>query len=328
VRTLAAGTGGVVLAPAATGARFGFERFVPVEPSALLTLRRTLRDLAPEIVHAHGLRAGACAVLAVRSLARRRPRIVVTIHNGEPHPLAARVGYRMLELTVARGADMVLTVSGDLTSRMRSAGARRVEPAVIAAPATPTMPARAGTSPRTRPIVLAVGRLASQKSFATLIAAVPSWRDLDPAPRVVIAGTGPLESDLRSQAAQLGADVEFLGHRDDIASLLESAAVFVMPSVWEGQPLVLQEALRAGVPIVASRVGGIPAMTGRDAAILVRSDDVIELAAAVHQVLTDRAFAARLRAAALARAVTLPSESDAVAAVLSVYQRLMSSRVS
>ena len=64
--------------------------------------------------------------------------------------------------------------------------------------------------------------------------------------------------------ARLQVDARFAGHRDDVPVLLASAAgIFVLPSVWEGQPLILQEALRAGVPVVATRVGGTPALPAR-----------------------------------------------------------------
>ena len=99
--------------------------------------------------------------------------------------------------------------------------------------------------------------------------------------------------------------------------------MFVLPSLWEGQPLVLQEALRAGVPVVATRAGGIPDLTGDDAALLVPPGDAARLADAVRSVLESdlrrwapgaacRGLRARLEAA-------LPSEDDAVAAVLACY---------
>ena len=76
---------------------------------------------------------------------------------------------------------------------------------------------------------------------------------------------------------------------------------FVLPSVWEGQPLIVQEALRAGVPIVATRAGGTPGLTGEDAALLVPAGDARRLADAVRSVLADPALAARLRQAAADR---------------------------
>jgi glycosyltransferase involved in cell wall biosynthesis len=287
---------------------------------------------AGHVVHAHGMRAGALAVSALLFVGPdRRPGVVVTAHNAPPLGRgAAGLIYRLLERVVARGADLVLCVSPDLEKRMRAAGARRVERAVIAAAKVPPVPgglAGGGTEPQAagislavgRPVVLAVGRLARQKGFGVLLEAAAAWRDLDPMPLVVIAGDGPLRPELRARAAALGAPAVFLGHRADVPARLAAAAVFVLPSQWEGQPLVLQEALRAGAATVATRVGGIPWLTGDDAALLVPPGDARALAAAVRSVLTDPVLAARLRAAARARAAALPAEEDAVTAVLAAY---------
>ena len=304
-----------------------------------------------DVVHAHGLRAGAFAVLALTAVrGARRPALVVTVHNAPPSGGGATaLVFRALEGIVARGADLVLCVSPDLERRMRAAGARRVDWAVVPAPDAPTPPSPVGDRSETgrvesgavidgavdeiggavdeigaavargRPVVLAVGRLVAQKGFGTLLEAAASWRDLEPPPFVVIAGDGPRAGELRQRAAALGVEVAFAGHRDDVPALLGAAEVFVLPSRWEGQPLVLQEALRAGAAIVATRTGGIPELTGEDAALLVPPDDPAQLAAAVRAVLTDRSLADRLRAAAAEHAITLPSEADAIAAVVAAY---------
>ena len=237
------------------------------------------------MVHAHGLRAGALAAIALAGRRRRapggrRPRLVVTVHNAPPAGRGARVAvYRLLERVVARGADLVLCVSSDLEERMRVAGARRTGRAIVPAPAAPRAvsapPAASGVGDAAatgRPVVLAIGRLAAQKDLGTLIEAAARWRDLDPPPLLAIAGDGPLAGELRAQAAAHGVDAAFLGHRDDVPDLLAAATVFALPSRWEGQPLVLQEALQAGAAIVATRVGGIPDLVG-DAAVLVSPGD-------------------------------------------------------
>jgi glycosyltransferase involved in cell wall biosynthesis len=340
------GVGVSVAGPSSADARFSFSRVPSVAFSAVeiagrpragdvvsvLRLRKLLLRAAAggpggHVAHAHGMRAGALTVLT-RSLVAgsRRPGIVVTVHNAPPDGGASALVYRVLERVVARGADLVLCVSPDLERRMRAAGARRVERAVIAAPDAAPGPAAARVGPAPvvpagRPVVLAVGRLARQKGFGVLLEAAAGWRDLDPAPLVAIAGDGPLAGELRARAAGLGLDALFLGRRDDVPALLAAAAVFVLPSRWEGQPLVLQEALRACVPVVATQVGGVPWLTGEDAAVLVPSGDARALAAAVRSVLTGPPLAARLKAAAAVRAATLPSEADAVSAALNACAR-------
>ena len=316
---------------------------------AIRRLRRLIAAWRPDVVHAHGLRAGALAAIAAAfvrpSVYDARPAMIVTVHNAPAAGGVTGAIYRVLELIVARRADSVLCVSADLEQRMRAAGARRVAHAPVPAYSIPPpalrtdgaarMPAVTDVGPGRPlgplgplgPLVLAVGRLAPQKGFGTLLEAASSWRDIKPEPVLVIVGEGPLEARLKSQAAALHLDARFPGHRDDVPALLAAAAVFVLPSVWEGQPLILQEALRAGVPVVATRVGGIPEITGEDAALLVAPGDPDRLADAVRAVLTDPALAGRMRQAALDRARALPSPDDAVASALAEYARAAKTRV-
>ena len=340
-----------VFGPAQTDRDFAFSAlaggqvsFTPVEIAdrprtardlrAIERLRRLLAAWRPDVVHAHGLRAGALAAIALvfvrPTVYHPRPALVVTVHNAPAAGGVTGAVYRVLGLIVARSADLVLGVAPDLEERMRAAGAGRVGRAVVPAAGVSAETREAlplpGNPDRARPVVLAAGRLAAQKGFGTLLEAAAGWRDLRPEPLLVIAGEGPLEAALKSQAASLGLDTRFPGHRDDIPALLAAAAVFVLPSTWEGQPLVLQEALRAGVPIVATRTGGTPVLTGEDAALLVPAGNPRQLADAVRSVLTDPALAARLRKAAVDRGSDLPGEDDAVAAAVAEYEFLICTR--
>jgi glycosyltransferase involved in cell wall biosynthesis len=356
VRMLAAGCAArglpvQVLGPARTDRDFAFgaaARFTPVDIAsrprplrdlrAIVRLRRLLRAAGTDVVHAHGLRAGALAAMALASSRGPRPALVVTVHNSPPPAGGVTPAvYHVLELVVARRADSVLCVSADLEQRMRAAGARRVGHAVVPAPlvslavgdvsaeTVAATRAELGVDPD-RAVVLAVGRLVAQKGFGLLLEAASRWRDIRPEPLLVIVGEGPLAAGLDARAVSLGLEVRFTGRRGDVPALLAAADVFVLPSAWEGQSLVLQEALRAGVPVVATRVGGNQDLTGEEAAILVPPGDAARLADAVRGVLTDPALAARLRKAAADRAHTLPSEDDAVAAALASYRHLAQRR--
>jgi len=330
-----------VFAPAATRSLFPAVAFAPVDiadrprpvrdAAAVRRLRKLIGRRAPDVIHAHGLRAAAAAALALagRGGARRRPAMLVTVHNSVPAAGAlARGVYLALERLTARRADAVLCVSDDLAERMRRAGARDVALAVVPAPpaAAPSAQAigkaRADIGARGRPVVLAVGRCAAAKGFDILLQAAITLRDRDPAPLLAIAGEGPLAGPLAARARAANLEVRFLGWRADIPALLAVADVTVVPSRWEGQPLVVQEALRAGRPLVASRTGGITALTGEDGAVLVPPGDPGRLASAIASVLDDPVLSASLAAAAAARSLMLPSPADAVDAVAAAYARL------
>ncbi len=220
---------------------------LPGDLRAIGRLRRLFRAWRPDVVHAHGLRAGALATIAVafaRTAAgnkQSRPALVVTVHNAPPAGGVTGAIYRVLELIVARNADSVLCVSADLEDRMRAAGARRVGHAVVpaalvsltgdvSAETRGALRAEFGADPG-QAIVLAVGRLAAQKGFGLLLDAAARWGDIRPAPLLVIAGQGPLAAELQARAASLGLTVRFAGHRPDVPALLAAADVFVLPSV-------------------------------------------------------------------------------------------------
>nr|MBA3248878.1 glycosyltransferase family 4 protein [Geodermatophilaceae bacterium] len=173
-----------------------------------------------------------------------------------------------------------------------------------------------------RPLILAVARLHEQKGFDVLLPAAARWAELDPMPLVVVAGEGPLEQSLRTQIAELGAPVRLLGRRSDVADLLGAADLVVLPSRWEGWPLAAQEAIRAGVPLVAAAVGGLPELVGQGG-VLVRPGDVDALDAAVRRLLRDPEARQAVTAAAGRRAETLPTEQDTVDQIASVYVELL-----
>ncbi len=382
VRMLAAGLAGsgrqvVVAGPPSTEDAFGFTgagaRFaeVPIadrpHPAGDLRSVARLRAVArgAGAVHAHGLRAGALAALAL-SGPGKRPGLVVTLHNAVTAGGVIGLVYGVLERIVARKADHILVVSPDLGERMRARGARRVSPALVPAPSLrPPLRgpeevrkeigerlARSGPAgrppaqerpeepglehwerrarperlersergeqaePPQRPVVLTIARLAQQKGLETLLAAAAGPYRNDPL--FVIAGDGPLRPELQAEIDAKGLPVLLLGARDDIADLLQVAAVVLVPSRWEGQPLSVQEALRAGRPIIATRVGGVPDMV-RDAALLVQPGDAEAMRGELARLLGDDGLAVRLSEASARRGSELPGESDALEAVLGVY---------
>ncbi|RYV50578.1 glycosyltransferase [Pengzhenrongella frigida] len=294
-----------------------------------------LRALAAgaDVVHAHGLRAGTLVVLATRMVRAPRPRVVVTLHNLPVGGRAVRGVSALLELVVARGADVVLGVSGDLVERSRARGARGGERALVPAPSRPHPNADRAAVRRElaltddTALVVTVGRLAPQKGLDTLLdAAVELGAAVEQgaADRHVlwaVAGDGPLEEHLAERSARLAAPVRLLGRRGDVPDLFAAADVVVSTAVWEGQPIGIQEALQLGAPVVATDAGGTREVTGDRGAVLVPVGDATAIAAAVARLLADPGERAALAAQARARAAELPDLADVVDQLRRVYAR-------
>lgn len=351
----------VVACPEQVATRFALARtgavVVPVEvgsrarPWHDLAAVRQIAGLAvgADVVHAHGVRAGALCALALAgrrdgpasSACRGRPGppLVVTTHNAPPAARAGRAVYGLLERVVAARADLVLGVSPDLVDRADRAGARQTGPAVVPADLTQVVPVRDRADARAQvrtmlalvdgqQLVLTVGRLGAQKRTDEVIAAHQACcGGTRPATVLAVAGDGPERDRLAEQARTGPGDVRLLGRRDDVPALLAAADVVVSGAQWEGQPLWLQEALGTGAAIVATDVGGTGVVVG-DAAVLVRAGPgadrqarVRALARALSSVLQDEGLRAELAARARHRAAELPTADDAVAAVLAAYAR-------
>ena len=289
---------------------------------AVARLRRLGRRA--DVLHAHGLRAGALAALALGRRRRGRTRLVVTLHNlTVGGRLTTLVGDR-LEWLIARRADLVLAVSPDLAERAQDLGTPHVELAIIPA-VPPQQPAEPGASdaaaaedawPRSGARLLTVARLAPQKGLPLLleVAAILS-REVD-AGRLAaftwaLAGDGPGREQAAERITAEQLPVTLLGRRSDAPALMEAADIVVQTSLWEGQPLTIQEALRAGTAIVATDVGGT-AVTSRGGAVLV-DPQAQAIAEALRTLLSDPE--ARSRAAERAReaARRLPGLEDLAA---------------
>ena len=155
--------------------------------------------------------------------------------------------------------------------------------------------------PETAQLVLAVGRLMEQKGHMYLLDAIPGILDHHPDAVFAIAGEGPLRSALERKAQDLGISkvMRFLGLRPDIPDLLQAADLFVMPSLWEGLPIALLEAMGASLPVVVSEVEGVDEVIDHERnGLLVAPKDVAGLTAAVESLLNDPQLRRRLGTAA------------------------------
>lgn len=170
--------------------------------------------------------------------------------------------------------------------------------------------------PARGPLVGIGARLTEQKGVTFLLRAIAALRDRVPDLSALIAGYGPLEADHRREAAELGIAerVHFLGARLDMPAILQVLDAFVLPSVWEGLPMVLLEAMAARRAIVATDVGGVSAAVSHNVnGLLVPPRDPAALANAIEQLVRDapmrdrfgeagrRIFEARFSADAMTR---------------------------
>ncbi|MFG1885592.1 glycosyltransferase family 4 protein [Micromonospora sp. NPDC049102] len=332
---VASGAHVLVCGPAATQEQFDFTgvgaRFEPVEipasptpadARAVLALRRALAAAPVDVVHAHGLRAGLVAVLA-----RPAAPLVVTWHNAVLAGGLRGGVSRLVERVVARNARVALGASADLVERAAALGAADARLAPVAAPTLPVprrrrdaVRAEFGVRPE-QPLILSVGRLHPQKRYDVLVDAAARWRTRTPPPVVVIAGSGPAYLALAARISAARAPVTLLGHRTDVADLLAGADLAVVTSDWEARQLFAQEAMRAGVPLVTTAVGGLPELVG-DAAALIPSVDVDAVDTTVRALLDDPAARAELGRRGAERAATWPTETDTVAVLEALYAEL------
>ena len=285
--------------------RFTLRR--PLDWQCLKGLAATLRRSGVDVVHGHEFTMALYGTAAARLIGKPA---VITIHSAQYVSLALR---RRLALSLAaRSSRAMVAVSSD-TARtleqrlwLRSGAVTTIHNGIIERPGRSDGVRDAIGARPDEILLLAVGNLYPVKGHPVLLDALQRLQDAAPARwRLVVAGRGRNKAALEERAAVLGLRelVHFLGHRDDVPDLLAAADVFVMPSLREGLPLAILEAMFAGKAIVASGVGGIPeAITSGEHGILVEPGDPAALSEALRALLSDPAVRLRLGDAARRRA--------------------------
>jgi glycosyltransferase involved in cell wall biosynthesis len=268
---------------------------------ALAGLVRLMREFRPAIVHTHAAKAGVLGRLAAHLTGR--PVLVHTFHGHVLHgyfgPLRS-AAYRLVERALGSRTDAVLAVSEGVKRELLALGvapARRVrvvELGLELEPLTRPLPRgvlrREAGIPAGAPLVGAVGRLVPIKDLATLLEAARLVREALPACRFVLVGDGEDRGRLEAEARRLGlADVvHFAGWRADLAAVYGDLDLVANSSRNEGTPVALIEALAAGRPVVATRVGGTPDLLGEgERGLLVPAGEPGRLARAILDSLRD-----------------------------------------
>lgn len=277
-------------------------------PALTRRLTRRLRELRPRIVHVTDVFPQA--LLAARLA--RVPNVVVTHHTPElprRDNLAGRVWTRVGWATRPH----VIYTYGTHPARR----AHVIELGIDLERFTRGKRALDGR------IVGNVARLAEQKGQRDLIAAAPQVLERHPDVRFVVAGDGELRGELEALARPLGDRFVFLGARDDVPDLLASFEVFAYPSRFEGLCLAVIEAQAAGVPVVATPVGGIPEnVVDGETGLLVPQRDVHALAQAIVRLLDDSVLARSSAERAKQRVLERYSRERMIERTLALYDSM------
>jgi glycosyltransferase involved in cell wall biosynthesis len=270
----------------------------------LVELFRLFRRERPVVVHANSSKAGILGRLA--AVAARVPVRLFTVHGWafKAHSGIAARAYLWADRLMSPLTTMTVCVAeSERRAGLRAHTCRAGRTVVIHNGVELAQPRRLPRPTRAPVTLVSVGRLRPPKDFTTLVRAVAA---LDPgSARLRIAGDGPDRTSLAAEIAGLGLDgsVELLGTRSDVDELLAGADLFVLSSESEGLPMSVLEAMAAGLPVVASAVGGVPELVrDGETGTLVPPHDSAALAGAIRRLVADPALRDRLGEAGRVRA--------------------------
>ena len=307
------------------------ERF-PLDPYVLACMARAIRARAPDIVETHDFKSHIL-FYTLRSFGAVGAPRWVAFHHGYTRMSRRVRAYQELDRISLRHADRVVTLCRPFVEQLVARGVRRDRIDVISNAVTPqARPAAAALTAlreslgvaESERILLSVGRLSREKGHADLIDAfglLLAGGKYDDC-RLLLVGDGHERTALQSRAAPLGNRVLFAGHQADAWPYFCIADAFVLPSHTEGSPLVLFEAMAAGLPIVATSVGGVPEVVeDQRTAILVPPMQITRLTGSIAHIVDDRAAGIALGTAAK-RALSAFSPEAYASRLLGVYAKV------
>ncbi|MCC7007985.1 MAG: glycosyltransferase [Acidobacteria bacterium] len=290
-------------------------------------LRRIFDEERPDVVHAHDPMAVSLTAMALQMAGAppRRPLVVAArrVDFHLKHHAFSRWKYRSVDVFIAASRVIAQILVADGIDRDRIEVVHDgVDLAAI--DAEPAVDAHAAFwLPHGAPIVGNVAALASHKGQAHLVSAAAEVVRAHPDTRFLIVGEGELREPLERRIRELGLERHVLltGFRPDAIGLMKSFDVFAMSSITEGLGSAILEAMACGRAVVATTAGGIPeAVVDRETGLLVPPRHDAEMAAALLEVLRDRALRDRLGRAGRARVSTAFSVDQLVAGTAAVYE--------
>jgi glycosyltransferase involved in cell wall biosynthesis len=299
----------------------------PLSPACARSLAAAFARHRVDIAHSHEFSMAVYGAWAAKQAGIPH---VITMHGGRYYAqrlrrrLALRAAIAVSRRTVAVSDSLARDLSRDL--RFRRSRILTIPNGVrFVPPERTTVRDELQLGPDDR-LLVSVGNLYPVKGHQHLIDALARLVGRYPSLHLAICGRGKLADVLaaRAHALLVAEHVHLLGLRADIREILAAADVFVLPSLSEGLPLALLEAMFAGCPIVASDVGEVAtALAGGDAGVLVPPGDPQALAAALDRLLSDPHRARALGASAVRRAAAEYDLSRMIRRYTSVYQELV-----
>ncbi|RMG01840.1 MAG: glycosyltransferase family 1 protein [Planctomycetota bacterium] len=308
-----------------------FDDHGPFDVGLLRRLVRLCREENVAIWHGHDYKTDTFGLLAARF---HRMHLVSTTHGWGVHTGRAKL-YNRIHKFVLRFFARVICVSQALQQECCRAGIPpticRVIPNGIDVRPYDTPVDRASLRrslelPEDRFIVLWVGRISEEKDLPTLIAAAAEVHTSQGPPLVVLVGEGDERPALESQVRRAGREgnVVFAGFQVDPVPWYRAADAFVLPSLREGLPNVLLEAMAAGLPVIASSVGGIPqAIEHETTGLLCPPGDTAAFREALQRIADDRAFAARLGRSARQKIESEYAFARRMNRIIEIYRELL-----
>jgi glycosyltransferase involved in cell wall biosynthesis len=295
----------------------------------LTGLVRKLKRERPAVLHAHLSWPLAARFALAAAVVARVPAVVATFHLFPPTPLrrTTLVQGRVLAAGMGRAIAVSQAIATELDDLLgwepHKIEVIRNGIDIERFQQRPDPELRRALAAGSDDVVfLTTARLDPQKGVDVLLHAA---RAVDGA-RFVIAGTGAERARLEAQAAALGVHerVQFLGHRTDVPALLAASDAFVLPSLFEGTPLALLEAMAAGMPVVSSAIPGTDeVVSDGETGLLVRAGDSDALADVLRRIVAEPELRARLGAAARRRAETEHSAVSSTRRVAAVYDEVL-----
>lgn len=259
---------------------------------AVRTIRMYVQEQAIDVLHLHGYKADVYGYLACRNTSTK---LISTCHLWTHGDMALRF-YSLVDRIVLRRFPTVVAVSENIAASLRRLGVssekiRVIDNGIDTLPFTSAEPSlRSDLLAGSAPIVGLVGRLARQKGPDYFLKAATMVKRHYPDALFVFVGQGPEKEILQAAVKRLSLEenVIFVGRRGDMPGVYTSLDVLVLPSRDEGMPMTIIEALAAGTPVIATRVGSVPELIkDEQTGLLLEPGDIEGLSNAIIRLLAD-----------------------------------------